>query len=386
MTYKKFRGKVPRFVVFSCDYWLDKAWLRAGTRLGWDIHEVRVPIEGVMSKDMLTGIVRTIIEWRPDAVLTVNIGGIDEEGILAELFCSMELPHVTWFVDNPRTILRDKSFLATPHSVAVTWERAYVPFLEDFGFPHVRVLPLAADISLFNSEPPDSWSIDCAFVANSMENFVQQEWRWLSERPYLARAVREAFENRRVTRERFARGLAAIFDPVFVQSLDADERRHAELFLFIEATRLERVYLVTFLQDLITEVRGDPGWAQVTPRAYPFVPYETSLPQYYRRCAINLNQTSLQMLTAVNQRVFECPAAGGFLLTDDQETVWELFEPDEVAVYRSVEELRELIPRFLKDASARITCIERARNRILHEHTYEHRLQTLLGWLRDIFA
>ena len=49
--------------------------------------------------------------------------------------------------------------------------------------------------------------------------------------------------------------------------------------------------------------------------------YYKDLPLLYNACKINFNATSLQMKEAVNQRVFDVPACGAFLLTD---LVWSL--------------------------------------------------------------
>jgi spore maturation protein CgeB len=93
------------------------------------------------------------------------------------------------------------------------------------------------------------------------------------------------------------------------------------------------------------------------------------------------------MKGAVNQRVFDVPACGAFLLTDAQDQLADLLEPGrEMAVYHDLNDIPGQISRWLGDASARRRMVRRARQRVLAEHTYEHRLARLLEIMREAFA
>jgi len=117
------------------------------------------------------------------------------------------------------------------------------------------------------------------------------------------------------------------------------------------------------------------------------VDYHTELAAYYRDCPVNLNTTSVQMATTVNQRVFDCPAAGGFLLTDRQAHLQELFDVErEVVTYGTLDEARETLAWFRGRPAARKEIVARAQKRILGEHTYRHRLETLASVLRGLYG
>jgi spore maturation protein CgeB len=130
----------------------------------------------------------------------------------------------------------------------------------------------------------------------------------------------------RTPRARFATGLEALLPRPLFDSLDADQRRHAELLFFLDGTRRLRRDPIRKLIPYGLEVRGDDGWREVCERPGPAISYRYDLPVFYRRCMLNLNATSLQMPTAINQRVFDCPAAGGFPLTDVQAALDDLFD------------------------------------------------------------
>jgi spore maturation protein CgeB len=216
---------------------------------------------------------------------------------------------------------------------------------------------------------------------------AEEAWEKLGVAPEMSGAVRRAFDEGRVTREAFAEGVETILDPHLLGEADASNRRNAELCLVYEATRRMRREMARRLERLGLEVHGDALWTQVARRCHGPVGYFTDLAPFYRSTAINLNTTSLQMKTAVNQRVFDCPAAGGFLITDAQDDLDELFDPEsEVVTYHSLDELEEQVRRYRNQAEERVAIVRAAQRRIAAHHTHAHRLRMLEDFLRERFA
>jgi spore maturation protein CgeB len=154
-----------------------------------------------------------------------------------------------------------------------------------------------------------------------------------------------------------------------------------------EGTRRIRAALVQRLAPLGIEVHGDPEWQRVHDRCFGDLGYFDALAPFYRSTAINVNSTSIQMATAVNQRVFDCPAAGGFLLTDAQLDLNAFFDPGQECVsYHTLDELVEHIARYQTDAHERRRIIAQAQARIAAQHTHAHRLRDLERYLRERFA
>ena len=386
MDYGKFVEAPPRMLVLQSDYWLDGACLRAAERMGWATECAPVRMEGRMPRDMVAGLLETLIAFRPDFVLSVNLSGMDEAGLLAGLFAGLRVPMATWFVDDPRTIIMGRTCYGGEYTTAITWERAYTGYLEAAGFGEVHTLPLAADTSYFDAPPGDAPRFPSTFVANSMRAFAAREWAWTNAHPELRGAVRTAFDDGRVNRQTFAGGPEAILGPGHAR-FDPDQLRHAEMLFFIEGTRQRREALVRALAPEGLEVRGDAAWSEVTAACGPYINYSEDLPGYYRHCAVNVNSTSIQMATTVNQRVFDCPAAGGFLLTDNQPALEDYFEPgSEVVTYGTLDEARDKLRFFRDHPENRIPIVEKARARVLAEHTYEHRLMALEHILKRRFG
>jgi spore maturation protein CgeB len=90
---------------------------------------------------------------------------------------------------------------------------------------------------------------------------------------------------------------------------------------------------------------------------------------------------------ALNPRVFEIAACGGFQLCDPCAGLEDFFDLEtEVPVYRSLSELRDRIAYYLENPDEREAVSQRARERALRDHTYEKRAQEMLDYLTEHFG
>lgn len=386
MSYDKLAGEVPRVLVLRSQYWLDGACEAAARGIGWQVASVPTAMEGAASREQIAQLLDAIVTTRPDFILSINLAGMDVDGMWARFFHDLRVPYVAWFVDNPRTIVMGRTTYASNHAMALTWDESYAPYLRAVGFPHVHWLPLAADTTLFNAGPAELAMHPPAFVGNSTVEFAERAWQAVREKPKLSVLAEGAFAVGAVTRDHMARGLASIIGAEAASALDPEESRHLEMLFFLEGTRRLRHDALRQLAPDGVQVRGDGAWKTVVADAMPPVHYFDALPAFYRECAVNLNFTSIQMPAAVNQRVFDCPAAGGFLLTDRQSDLARLFDSTEVATFASIDECRDQLAHFRARASARAAIVNAARTRILGEHTYAHRLRTIARWVMEHFG
>lgn len=81
----------------------------------------------------------------------------------------------------------------------------------------------------------------------------------------------------------------------------------------------------------------------------------------------------------VNPRTFEIASCGAFQIADQRGELADLFVPgDEIAVIRTPEEIPQVIQYYLSHEHERQEMAERARARVLAEHTYVHRMEAAL--------
>ena len=83
-----------------------------------------------------------------------------------------------------------------------------------------------------------------------------------------------------------------------------------------------------------------------------------------------------------NTRVYEAPACGAFQLVDEKPDITTLFESGRELVcydFDKPDELRELAGHYLARPDERRRIAEQGRQAVLAEHTYGHRMQTLIS-------
>ncbi|MBP2673625.1 MAG: hypothetical protein H6Q84_465 [Deltaproteobacteria bacterium] len=84
----------------------------------------------------------------------------------------------------------------------------------------------------------------------------------------------------------------------------------------------------------------------------------------------------------VNPRTFEIAACGGFQLVDRRSGLAGFFRiGEEVACFDGLEELRGKISHYLAHPEEREAVAERGRRRALRDHTYERRMETMIGFM-----
>ena len=393
----RFRGNSPRILLFSSGYFLEREIRSACARLGWEARDLSLPKGATCSTTFVENLLTTAAEFKPDFALTINHLGLDRQGEITALFERMALPLASWFVDSPRLILHDFPKQANPWCSLFTWNPDTVEPLAALGFEQVSYLPLAADTGLFKPGVPGkpSWHSRVSFVGDSMVRPVSKLVKRLQPWPQALDLARRAAPG-------FARSSAddalgymrsdfpALFR-LWEELPDPLRRLDLEQFLTWEATRLYRLERIGSLLPFSPLVAGDPGWRSQLPRggwrlSGP-LDYYRDLPRFYPLSALSFNATSLQMKGAVNQRVFDVPACGGFLLTDWREQMDGLFEPGlEAACYKDKEEIGGLIRHFLDHPEERLKIATAARKRVLAEHDYTHRMRHMLKTLRRRYA
>ncbi|GFK94148.1 Spore protein YkvP [Fundidesulfovibrio magnetotacticus] len=393
----RFRSPQPRALVLTSGYFLQREALSAMERLGWHALALSLPKGERASGAYVEALLEAAFTFQPDFALTVNHLGLDRQGEIMALFEKMALPLATWFVDSPRLILHDFPGQASPWCQAFSWDRDTLPFLTGAGFTDARWLPLGCDTGLFAPGAPGkaAWERDASFVGDSMAQPSTRLVKRLSRHSGAARAARAAAPDYAQAPERDAISFFRAGRPDLLalwESLDDTlARLDLEQLVTWEATRLYRLDCVKRLAPFAPLVAGDDGWRKLLPGGgfsfHPPLNYREELPGFYPRSKVNFNATSLQMKGAVNQRVFDVPACGGFLLTDRREQMDELFEPGkESATYADPGEIEDLARHFLAHPAERERVAQAARARVLAGHDYTHRLRTMLKVLRRRYA
>ncbi|MDR2124129.1 MAG: glycosyltransferase [Desulfovibrio sp.] len=401
----RFASSETRILLLSSKYFLMGEILSACKRLGVPHRFLQVP-EGEFGKnEFVERLLTAVVDFKPDFVFTINHLGVDREGILTGLLEKLRLPMASWFVDNPHLILSLFSRLANPWVTVFTWDADNVSTLGELGFEHVYYMPLGTDTERFRPPRktrqralkglPAAWDRRLSFVGNSMVRKIFRRNERINFTGPLLDRYREVGDGFARSDERSVRVFLEKRHPELVPCFEAlpgiAEQLGYETSITWEATRVYRLSCVRAVLPYSPLIAGDDGWFEELPEEgwhyHHELSYYDDLPHFYPLAAINFNSTSKQMKGAVNQRVFDVPATGSFLLTDYREQVERLFEPGrEIVCYRTPEEAGALAREYLARPEARRRTAAAARRRILHEHGYDHRLRTLMDTMRSIYG
>lgn len=395
--YPKFQNTKPRVLFFNRPYFLTGEITSAMERLGLSYCSIDIGMGDTARDGFVEDLLKAVVDFRPDFALTVNHFGVDREGKLTDLLLKLKLPLASWFVDNPQLILYRYKDISPDLTAIFTYDAGNLEVMREKGFQNIFYLPLATDPRRFKPGLAGKpvWQTDVSFVGNSMVDAVKKTIRESGisgslKKDYVNLATEFSTADE-LSVEKF---LQSSYPELLtkMETFPSDEHRLSfEALITWEATRQYRLSCVRGILSFAPLIVGDEGWHSLLGetgwRYMSSLDYYADLPAFYPMSKINFNCTSRQMKGAVNQRIFDVPACGGFVLTDYREQMEELFEPDsEIISYNDVREIPALLEKWLGDESGRRAVSEAARNRILASHTYEHRLQNLIEKMRATFG
>jgi len=321
-----------------------------------------------------------LLQEKPDMVFSVNSLGLDRRGIMAEILAGLGIPLALWFVDSPEFILYGDALPPREISRIFVWDRAHLPRVEKLGY-RASHLPLAADEALAAAAvPSERYQASVSFVGNSLASgFLSRLGLMFPRTDQTMGLAEQAMETLLLERPggRHA-ALDALLDGVDFLPPGSDERLFFRAYVLHGGTTLYRINLLRRILPLGPRFFGDPqGWQKLFGpdiSVHPDVNYYSETPSVYASSEINFNATSLQMPSAVNQRVFDVPLCGGFLLTDRQDDLFALFDQGEIATYQGVDDVADVARFYLGRPDLRGSISRKARERVLREHTYRHRM------------
>lgn len=350
--------------------------------------------------EYLTYFYQKIEAFDPDLILMCNSHGLDPHGLLYAIAELKEVPVVNWFLDNPYffpMMRHPRSFHFISYAV---FDSAYVEQMCKDGYKSVFSLPLAVNPYRFENinAAVDKPEYGVLFVGRSGLNNIQSIFRDIEtgtgKMPdWVRRKVNETIEEGASFLQAYPDKTPQLFLKDYAaQNLQyADFYNHAHIMPFVasiidfKASFYLRRDIINSIDYVDIAVAGDEPWREHIRAGTRFLgrlPYQT-IGTHYSNAVINLNISRYQLKTTMNQRAFDVPAAGGFLITDYRPGVEELFELDkEIVCYCNPDDLQKKIHYYIEHPVERAAIIRRARERTLQEHTYARRLIQLVGNLR----
>lgn len=340
----------------------------------------------------LEELVHTVDTFGPELLFS-----IDHVNGLAEFCADRDLDYLCWEID-PATEVPQPLTRPAPRARVFTYREAHVADYRRAGFEHVEYLPLAADperrrpIELSGQER-EHYAAPLSFVGASLMGCVGAY-----QRTFLEQVEAHQPGSR-------ALGQGVLYEVVRTQREDLSSFRVPELLerclpglrercraggqedpalLVGEICAAEkRLNYLAELAEHGAEVWGDDGWRQLEAHGVRYrgpALHEHDLPRIYSASTINIDVGRLYQSDIVTMRIFDILACGGFVLAEHSQALGELFEVGvEVESYRTLEELREKVARYLAQPDEARAIAERGRRAVLQRHRISQRVQTMLA-------
>lgn len=328
-----------------------------------------------------------------------SINFIPEISDICEIY---QVPYVCWTVDSPFLQLFSPSMKNRCNRIFFFDKAQYLRFGQPLGDDHGFYLPLAGNVQKFAAticgtaqEEQNRFQADISMVGSLYKE--KDPYQNIQAIPDYLRGYVDGIANAQMQvygynmiesllTETIMKEFEKLVPDIRGEEQTADEKRYkvAHFILGPEIAYRERVTLLNALAehhrvDLYTlSDTGDLRNVNVRGQAKSY----TEMPLIFNRSKINLNITMRPIMTGLSQRVFDVTACGGFLLSNYQEELPELFEiGTEVEAFASKEELLEKADFYLRHDEIRSKIAENGLERVKACHTFEHRFKEMLDML-----
>ena len=321
--------------------------------------------------------------------------------ILSACCQNHNIKYVSYIYDSPLVALYSYTLINSCNYVFLFDKSVYLTF-KNAGIDTVYYLPLAANVSRLSAMVcpnalTEKLSADVSFVGslyNEDHNFFDR-LETISDftRGYLD-AIMHAQQN--VYGSFFLEDLltpdiiadlqkAAPYTPMS-DGTESAAYVYANYFLCRKITARERLSLLKQASDRFSLKLYTHNPVPELPHAQFMGPVDwySTMPLIFRHSRINLNISLKSIHTGVPLRCMDILGSGGFLLTNYQEDLLDLFVPEEDFVfYESEDDFVQKIGYYLSHEKERQQIAANALSKMAERHTFCHRVTSILQVLSD---
>jgi spore maturation protein CgeB len=317
-----------------------------------------------------------------DYLLSLDYAGFNIDWV-QELPCRK----ITWFVDNPTYFIES----VNKDVLVFCWDREYLARLKKMGFVSVFYMPLATNPHIFkpfllSNEQLTKYKADVSFVGSISYEFENKEnyFNQLFMQQYSAEFQHSVIEGAHHLNRAVLCGETRSPDDLYLQQ-SPETQKKIDLFNDIIIGNALREQVIQAASAFQLSLYGSPSLKRYQTLSVQYrgpVDYHSELPLVYNATDINLNVSRPQLITTVNQRVFDIAACNQFFLSDYRAVLREIF-PDcaKDISYRSIAEIQDKIDYYLLRPDERKDIAEYMYHVVKKEHTYMHRLDSMLDIL-----
>lgn len=285
------------------------------------------------------------------------------------------VPYISYVYDNPYAMLYSNTINLETNRVYL-FDRNEVNKLSALGVKTVHYLPLATDVEYYASMPvKNKYCCDVSFVGQLYTDEKQRMYKRFDKlepywKGYLDGIVnlQKDLYGMNVLENMLTKELVAKMEEVsplmeHPEAFATKEWTYANYYLYREVTARERTEIADRLKGYDFKIFNQ-------------LDYYLEAPYVYKNSKINLNISLKSIASGIPLRIFDIMGNGGFVLTNYQEDMLELFEPDvDFVYYEDQEDLISKIDYYLSHDEEREDIARNGYEKVKARHSFYDRLK-----------
>lgn len=362
-------------------------------------HTVSQITEEITNKNLVFGdsakIVSSYLMDHPqDSVFTVNFFPI-----ISDVCNIFKIPYICWTVDSPVMELFAKP-IQNPCNRIFLFDRAQYNEIAPLNPGHVFHFPLAVNVKAkqqvinnASAVEKEHFSSDISFVGSLYTEKCPYD-KLTNPPEYLLGYLNGLIESQlkvygyffveELLTDEIVQSFKECLPGFYTYPMETfltDKITTAQLYIGNKITAVERLRTMELLSKYFHIDLYTGSNTSTLPRVNNrgFAKSLTEMPIIFHESKINLNPTSKAIRSGLPQRIFDIMGCGGFVLTNYQPELPEIFElGSEVVSYGSLEELKDLTAYYLEHESERLEIAHNGYEKVARDYNYTVRLEQLL--------
>lgn len=312
----------------------------------------------------------------------------------------LSINYISWTYDSPLVSLFHPS-IYNQHNYTFIFDHAEYLHLSEKNIPHLYYLPLGANLSrtgALNITPEDetNYSCDISFIGNLYEEnsynsiihlfpeplalelkaYLMKNlccWHTVKPWPATSPAVTEFIEQ-------------TLQGSNWNQWNMDNSLYYGILILTRKLAEMDRITVLnTLAEHYSVELYTNSNTDHLTGvHINKSVDYYTDMNKIFYLSKINLNITLPSIETGLPQRIFDIMGSGGFVLTNYQAEIEDLFTIGrEIEVFRDLQELLEKCSYYLTHEKERLTIAMNGYMKVRDHYNYTQKMQQILDTIEE---
>lgn len=370
-----------KLLYYSWDEVIENDIYETLIKLGIDVDTLKFPIKDKLNDIPFTMKLSSILDsTQYDYIFTTNY-----LPIISKVAYAYGIKYISWLFDSNSLYLYSNSIFNDTNYI-FTYDYCDYKMLTNLGVKKAFYMPLAVNTSKINKLIVNSdkkYKFDVSFLGNLYANATQYDQ--IKNMPEYYRGYFDSIIDTQMNFYGIDLASILVTDEIYAKisnlitfnledELFITPREIFITFLQAKVTSIERTMLLKSIADefSLTHFAATQSPSLINVDFGGYADYNTQMPLVFNSSKINLNITLRTIKTAIPLRCMDIMGAGGFLLSNYQQELAELFENGvDMVMYESHEDALNKIDYYLSHEKEREEIAVNGKRKIEEDFTYQ---------------